>query len=34
MDICIGKIDIDENNFVEKSKLLIDFAKDIINSME
>lgn len=32
MDICIGKVDIDETNFGEKSKLLIEFARDIINS--
>ena len=34
MDICIGKVDIDESNFGEKSKLLIDFAREIINSIE
>ena len=32
MDICIGKVNIDETNFGEKSKLLIEFARDIINS--
>ena len=34
MDISIGKVDIDKNNFGEKSKLLIDFAREIINSIE
>ncbi len=34
MGISIGKVDIDKNNFGEKSKLLIDFAREIINSIE
>ena len=34
MDICIGKVDINENNFGEKSKLLVDFARGILNSIK